>query len=196
MAVVYRHIREDKNEPFYIGVGIRENRAYQKGIYRNKIWNRITNKTNYSVEILLKDLSISDALTKEIEFIKLYGRIDNKTGCLSNLTDGGEGSFGVVQSKETIKKRFESRKGYKHSDLTKLKMSKKAIGRTFSKEHINNLSKSHIGNNSANSNEVLDLKTGVFYDSLRSACTSCNIKYKTEFARIKRNSNNNRFKII
>ena len=29
MAVVYRHIRLDKNEPFYIGIGEKENRAYK-----------------------------------------------------------------------------------------------------------------------------------------------------------------------
>ena len=36
MAVLYRHIRIDKNEPFYIGIGDKENRAYShKG--RNKV---------------------------------------------------------------------------------------------------------------------------------------------------------------
>ena len=30
MAVVYRHIRLDKNEPFYIGIGKNIKRAYEK----------------------------------------------------------------------------------------------------------------------------------------------------------------------
>ena len=43
MAFVYRHIRLDKNEPFYIGIGKKIYRAYSmKG--RNKYWLRIINK--------------------------------------------------------------------------------------------------------------------------------------------------------
>ena len=43
MAYVYRHIRVDKNEPFYIGIGKDDGyefkRAYYKSIEkRNKIW--------------------------------------------------------------------------------------------------------------------------------------------------------------
>jgi hypothetical protein len=42
MAYVYRHIRLDKNEPFYIGIGKDDyssfKRAYHTGNKRNKIW--------------------------------------------------------------------------------------------------------------------------------------------------------------
>ena len=37
MKVLYRHIRLDKNEPFYIGIG-NIKRAYNKS-ERNDIWN-------------------------------------------------------------------------------------------------------------------------------------------------------------
>jgi len=52
MAYVYRHIRLDKNEPFYIGIGKIDNykRAYLKSI-RNVIWKQIVNKTNYDIYI-------------------------------------------------------------------------------------------------------------------------------------------------
>ena len=43
MAVVYRHIRLDKNVPFYIGIGDSINRAYNK-INRTKIWKNIAKK--------------------------------------------------------------------------------------------------------------------------------------------------------
>jgi hypothetical protein len=56
---VYRHIRLDKNEPFYIGIGNKKNyaRAYQtKPDRRNKIWEKIYLKTNIEIEIILDNL--------------------------------------------------------------------------------------------------------------------------------------------
>jgi hypothetical protein len=97
MAYLYRHIRLDKNEPFYIGIGSDEykncERAYSK-FYRNKHWNNITNIASYEVEIIAEDLTWEEACKKEIEFIKLYGRSDLKLGTLVNMTDGGDGFKG------------------------------------------------------------------------------------------------------
>jgi len=93
MAIVYRHIRLDKNEPFYIGIGKNSNRAFIEHS-RNDYWNAIVSKTKYEVQILFDDLSWEEACVKEKEFIKLYGRKNNNTGILSNMTDGGEGTLG------------------------------------------------------------------------------------------------------
>jgi len=95
MAYVYRHIRLDKNEPFYIGIGNDNSykRAYNK-YDRNYIWKNIINKTKYKVEIILDGLSWKEACEKEKEFIEMYGRIDLKTGSLVNLTSGGDGVIG------------------------------------------------------------------------------------------------------
>lgn len=104
---VYRHIRLDKNEPFYVGIGSDKYyyRAYQdKPKTRNKYWNRIAAKTDYEVEIIMDGLSWEEALKKEIEFISLYGRVNVNTGILCNLTDGGEGNKGYVPTKETLEK--------------------------------------------------------------------------------------------
>jgi hypothetical protein len=104
---VYRHIRLDKNEPFYVGVGSDKKyyRAYYKGTKgRNPYWHRIVAKTEYEVEIILDGLTYEESLKKEEEFVNLYGRINNKTGILCNLTDGGKGSKGVVISEETREK--------------------------------------------------------------------------------------------
>jgi hypothetical protein len=89
MAYVYRHIRLDKNEPFYIGISTHLKRAYEKS-QRNNIWKSIVSKTEYVVEILFDDLAREDACKKEYELVSLYGRIHNKTGTLANLTCGGE----------------------------------------------------------------------------------------------------------
>ena len=61
---VYRHIRLDKNEPFYIGIGKTEKRAYEK-IKRNQFWQNVIAKTDYDVEILFDNLSWEDAGEKE-----------------------------------------------------------------------------------------------------------------------------------
>lgn len=92
MAVVYRHIRVDKNEPFYIGIGDNKKRAYSHRS-RNKYWKNIA-KQGYEVEILFDDLTWEQACEKEKEFITLYGRKDLNTGTLVNLTDGGDGALG------------------------------------------------------------------------------------------------------
>ena len=112
---LYRHIRLDKNVPFYIGVGskykkfttIRSEykRAYDHvGDRRNKIWKDIVAKTSYKVEILIESNNYKLIKQKEVEFVKLYGRIDKGTGTLANLTDGGEGSLGIICSKEKAMK--------------------------------------------------------------------------------------------
>jgi len=58
MAYLYRHIRLDKNEPFYIGIGSDENyeRAYNNH-NRSIFWKNIINKTPYEIEIILDDLT-------------------------------------------------------------------------------------------------------------------------------------------
>lgn len=94
MAYLYRHIRLDKNEVFYIGIGKdskgKYKRAYSKD-NRNEHWTNIVNITNYEVEIVLDNLTWEEAGKKEIEFIKLYGKIYSNSGTLTNISDGGTG---------------------------------------------------------------------------------------------------------
>lgn len=116
MAYLYRHIRLDKNEPFYIGIGTKLNfqRAYTKA-NRNKHWLNIVNNNQYEVEILFDNLTEQEARSKEIEFIKLYGRKDLNNGTLVNLTDGGDGCLNRILSNEVKLKIGNSNKGKKHN---------------------------------------------------------------------------------
>lgn len=98
MAVLYRHIRLDKNQPFYIGIGNSKYRASKKDS-RNDIWHNIVSKTDYRVDIIMDDISWEEACEKEKEFIALYGRIKDG-GILANITFGGEGVVGLKQSDE------------------------------------------------------------------------------------------------
>jgi hypothetical protein len=141
MPYLYRHIRLDKNQPFYIGIGSDTTfkRAYSKQ-KRNNYWYSIINNTKYEVEILLDNLTIQEAIIKEKEFINLYGRKNNNTGILSNMTDGGEGGLGVIFTDERRKKisiknlNNKYNLGKNHSEITKQILSLK----TKSYININN----------------------------------------------------------
>lgn len=96
---LYRHIRKDKNVPFYIGVGTKNKRRTISSCYsraynltgRNKIHTNIVSKTDIEIEIIYESDNLQDIFNKEIEFIALYGRINLNSGTLANLTSGGEG---------------------------------------------------------------------------------------------------------
>ena len=99
---LYRHIRLDKNEVFYIGIGSERRSRVKSG--RNKIWKNIVNKSDWKSEIMLDNLTLEEAKEKEIFFIRLYGRINTKTGTLANMTDGGDGTCGMILSDEAKRK--------------------------------------------------------------------------------------------
>ena len=126
MAYVYRHIRLDKNEPFYIGIGSSKyyNRAYRHKT-RSDFWKRVANKGGYEVEILMDNLTWEQACEKEKEFIKLYGRIDLKTGCLVNMTDGGDGAINAIISEEHRKSIAEANRRRVFTDEQREKMAER-----------------------------------------------------------------------
>jgi hypothetical protein len=97
MAVVYKHIRKDTNQIFYIGIGKTEKRAYEKD-GRNLYWNRIVNFVDYIIEIIHTNISWDEACVLEKYYIKKYGRRDLNTGILCNLTDGGDGNVNWTPS--------------------------------------------------------------------------------------------------
>lgn len=156
MPYVYRHIRLDKNETFYIGIGSdrKYNRAYQK-TNRNKYWRNIIQISDYQVEILDDNLSWEEACKKEIELIKLYGRKDLGKGSLVNMTDGGQGAYNLKGKKHTEEWKLKmsklmignsNGKGYKHTQEAKDNISKYRKGKEFSQETKNKLSSAQIGN--------------------------------------------------
>lgn len=101
-SYVYRHIRLDKNEVFYIGMGTEvRNRSKQRAYCRerkNRHWMNIAKSIPYDVEIIVDGLTVDQAMRKEREFISLYGRRDMGKGTLVNLTDGGDYSLGKKHS--------------------------------------------------------------------------------------------------
>jgi hypothetical protein len=120
-------------EPFYVGKG-KESRYKQhlkESLLKND-GNRLKankikkiQRLGYEIPILKfkEDISEDESITLEIELIKTIGRIDKKTGPLTNLTDGGEGRSGHIPSEETKEKLRQKHLGLKASDETKAKMS-------------------------------------------------------------------------
>lgn len=111
---LYRHIRLDKNEIFYIGIGTKLRR--NQGVYqrskakhsRNIIWKRIVSKTTWISEIVLESDDYEFIQEQEIKLIAMYGRIFNKTGTLSNLEVGGKSHSGIFKLTEDIVKKFKT----------------------------------------------------------------------------------------
>lgn len=182
---LYRHIRLDKNEPFYIGIGtvvknekINSHQRYYRRAYskakRNNFWNRLIQKTEYEVEILLESEDYEFIKQKEIEFIALYGRRDLRKGTLTNLTDGGENGV-LTRTKESIEKQKSyyklnphPTKGVPRTEEAKEKMRKACKGR--GKGKLNYFyGKKLIGKDNKNSKRVINTETNIIYNSIKEA---------------------------
>jgi hypothetical protein len=149
MAYLYRHIRVDKNEPFYIGISKKDSINYERAYnfdyrHRNLHWTNIFNKTEIEVEILFENITYEFAKQKEIEFIKLYKRILDG-GILANLTEGGDGVLGFKNPKLAERNKLGIWKGKKHTEETKRIMSIKSGSRRYNSEQRKRMSESKIG---------------------------------------------------
>ena len=98
-----------KHEPFYVGKGKagrvfshqqRSNRWVQNKIKKIQREGHI-----YLYDFLKEDLTEAEAYQLEIMTIDTIGRSDLKLGPLCNLSHGGEGASGAVQSKKTRQRR-------------------------------------------------------------------------------------------
>lgn len=99
---VYAYLRED-GTPYYIGKG-KNNRAYAKN-------HRGFPKDLSRIIFLERNLTEIGALALERRYIAWYGRKDQNTGCLINLTDGGESTSGWTMPNEVKQKISQTKKG-------------------------------------------------------------------------------------
>jgi hypothetical protein len=104
MYYTYAYLRED-GTPYYIGKGNKSQyRAYGKHL------RGLTPKDRNKILILKDNITEEEAFKHEIYMIAVFGRKDLGTGILRNLTDGGEGTSGIVRSDEYRKKLREKRR--------------------------------------------------------------------------------------
>lgn len=119
MAVVYKHIRLDNNEVFYIGIGKSVKRAYSL-YHRNKYWHNVVEAHGYEVEIIHDSVTWEEAEEIERQLIAEHGRVYiDEGGTLVNMTAGGDGGDTTSQhpnKKAILKKRSKKLKGKKRSE--------------------------------------------------------------------------------
>lgn len=147
---LYRHIRLDTNEIFYIGVGKKKMtrsykyrywRMYERG-NRNDSWKKVVQETDYVAEVVFETNDSDFLYSKEIELIKLYGRADLGLGKLTNLTDGGEWMTNISQASREKMRQSHIKSGlYKRlGQMAKERLTKNPIKSWLGKKGKNHLS--------------------------------------------------------
>jgi len=193
---VYQHIRLDTKEVFYIGIGI-PSRPFNK-VNRSKLWKRVVAKAGYEIEVIINNVSWSEAIDIEKYLIKFYGRRDLGLGNLINMTDGGDGRVNQIVSEETRDKLSKAKIGKLATEETKVNMSISHLGKKNSEESkikVSNSLKGHTGWNTGfkHSEEsklkmqdkpnyckrIIDEATGIIYKSIAEVSRIFKIKYTT-----------------
>ena len=137
-----------------------------------------------SILFCCEDLTWEEACNKEKEFIKLYGRKDTKTGILSNLTNGGEGTYGHILNEKSKKIISTKLKGRKLNIETCIKMSNSKIGNVPSNKGIKMSDEQKIKIGLSNKNKKKPTIKCLYCDKIRSIRLSYlfkkNIKNQTK----------------
>jgi hypothetical protein len=125
---VYAYLRKD-GTPYYIGKG----KGYRAWIDHRKKKNGkligVSTPTDRSRIVLLEtNLSEVGALALERRYIIWYGRKDNKTGILRNLTNGGEGLSGIVRDPVKFMGEKNGMYGKNHTEKVRTEHSQRMLG--------------------------------------------------------------------
>lgn len=112
--------------PFYVGRG--SGRRYKDEFGRNTLFQRIVAKIRRdgaepTIVRWHDGLREEDATRLEVAYIRLFGRRDNGTGVLCNMTDGGDGVKGAPRNPVAIEKTASFHRGRKRSADTRAKIS-------------------------------------------------------------------------
>jgi hypothetical protein len=166
----YVYLHPETKVPFYVGKGTNGRcNAHINAAHKVRIGSteslcvvecrRLLNQNLMPIiEIVLQNVTETEAFQEEIKLINLYGRRCDETGSLVNLTFGGDGASGFKQSEEHIQKRVYKQLGKKRTEEQKQRMklianspeSRKRIsdlfrGKPKTLEHRAKLSKTQKG---------------------------------------------------
>lgn len=160
---VYIHINKINNKK-YIGI-TKQNIKYRwrsdgSGYLRSPHFYKAILKygwDNFKHIVLHNNIDENTAKQLEKYYIKYYKTKDKRYGY--NMTDGGDGSFGVIVSGDTRKKLSIAGKGRKRSAETRLKQRLARLGKKPTLETLIKLSISHLGHK-PNENQKRALQLG------------------------------------
>ncbi len=91
--VIYLHRRATTGEPFYVGIGTVDRPKSVSD--RNDYWTKIHKKHGRTIELLVENGSEEFVKKMEIWLIALFRSLVGKKR-MANITDGGEGSYGLT----------------------------------------------------------------------------------------------------
>jgi hypothetical protein len=149
---VYLWLRSKDSEhgsrlsPYYVGKGSNDRAFCRHG--------RVcpAPKNHEYIVFVQEGLTEDEAFNLERFCIALYGRIDQGTGILRNLTDGGEGPSGyrhTILTRRVLSEKLKGRpswwNGKTHKTESRLKMSQSARGRKQSPESIEKRRQAMLG---------------------------------------------------
>lgn len=184
MPIIYKHIRLDTLEVFYIGIGKKSERAFSKQ-RRNKYWHSIVNKFGYKVELINEVESWKEACEIEIKLIEQFGRKDKNTGTLVNMTSGGEGAHDMSEeSKKSISEKMKVlRLGINNPMYGKKGELNSFFGKTHTEESKLKNRLAHLGKRtrgeSHRAKKVIDTSNNTIYNCAMDAADAINIRKGT-----------------
>jgi hypothetical protein len=139
------------HEPFYVGKGQgkRITEHYKNAIrdsensHKANLIKRLHKAGLKPIEVRLSSHHEIEAVAfiKESMLIKAIGRIDTGTGTLTNATDGGEGTSGLIMSEKSNRLRRQAMSGRVLTTEHRDKLSKSHTGKILSEEHRKSLRK-------------------------------------------------------
>ena len=186
---IYHHIRPDTNTVFYVGRGKWFGKPSWKGQRahytkdRNFGWQKIvkTNDGKFNVVIVKWCETFEEAKQAEIEEIAKFGRENDGSGILCNLTNGGDGCNGFKHDRARLKAIYYD-KNPNRSDFTqtaefKAKISASNLGRGAWNKGIKAtgyyyqriVETRSRGAKHYIARPVVDISTGVIYECAREA---------------------------
>jgi hypothetical protein len=128
----YMYLRED-GTPYYVGKGTARR-------VRTQSYHSVKVPEDKTYIVMQEFETEDDALFAEAFLIAAYGRKDNGTGILRNLTDGGEGISGYHHTETAKKAISEASKGHTLPEESKEKIRAAKRGIPRSEETKNLLS--------------------------------------------------------
>jgi len=184
---VYMHVKESDGTPFYIGKGKGYRATSKSG--RSRIWNNYANKYGFDVILIEQGLLEEEAFEKEIYWIDRVGMKKSGNGPLVNFERGGRGTSDINKGNC-----FRGKSIYiddiKYDSITEasnaLEINYNTLAKRIRVTGENKATPQRFGNGIRNpqSKMIIDLETGIFYESISSAAKAKGINRSTLSAQL------------